>query len=195
MFVISKKSLHRAALTISMSCAFVSASAFASEWIDAGPAIEGGAKIQLNKNFHKKSGKFKAMPESMLDQKDSIEGDFVVGAYRYVYSAPKQENGHVIDEMISTEIMDCANKYYGTLQQTKKYKGKIVADRVTADKDVLMMETRSDNNDSQLCELHAGAKPAPADRRAVTNPDYRPKVSDQDVDALLDKYAPQGSKK
>lgn len=193
MFVTLKKPIQLAALTISMGC--VVASAPAAEWIDAGPSVEGNAKIQLNSSFSKKSGKFKAMPDSIMEKRDFIEGNFVVGTYRFVYNPAELDGGHLIDELVSTEIMDCANKYYGTLRQIKKYKGKIVADRVTADKDVLMMEIRGDNNDSQLCELHVGGRPAPVDRNAVTNPDYRPTTSDQSTDALLDKYAPPGRKK
>lgn len=193
MSVMFKKQIQLAALTISMGCVYVSASA--AEWIDAGPSVEGNAKIQLHSGFSKKSGKFKAMPDSIMEKKDFIEGNFVVGTYRFVYSPAEQDGGHLIDELVSTEIMDCESKYYGTLRQIKKYKGKIVADRVTADKDVMMMEIRGDNNDSQLCELHAGGKPAAVDRSAVTNPDYMPTASDQSTDALLDKYAPPGRKK
>ena|GEM_PF-2227792 len=188
-----RKSLHWAVLTTGMSCAF--ASAFASEWADVGPSIDGDAKIQMSKKFSNKTGKFNATPESMLDKREFIEGNFIVGTYRYVYNTAEQEDGRSVDEMVSTEIMDCPNKYYGTLKQTKKYKGKIVSEKVTAEGQVRMTQMNGSNIDSQLCDLHAGQKPAPLDKRAVNNPDYKPKMTAEQMDALVDKYAPPGAKK
>lgn len=191
-------SLHNSArlalIALSITCTVAYAESPA-DWIDDGPSIDGDAKIQMSKTFTMQSGKFKATPESMLDKKDSISGNFLVGSYRYVYKKAEKDNGQLVDEMVSTEIMDCENKFYGTLKQTKKYKGKVVSEKSTPLAQVQMMQTSMGTTDGQLCALYVGKKPAATDRKGVTNPDYKPTMTKEDMDAKLDKYAPTGTKK
>ena len=54
-------------------------------WIKDAMSIDGSAQIYLNKAFGTKKGKFKAMPDSMLDTRENVEGTFIVASYRYSY--------------------------------------------------------------------------------------------------------------
>jgi len=171
-----------------------SVSALAAEWVDVDRSVEGDAKIQLSTVFGKKSGKFKAIPESMLDNRRSIEGNFSLGTYRYVYSHAEQEDGPVFDEKIVTEVLDCQKNYFGTAKEVRKYKGKVVAEKLTSNADISMMELSGASIDAQLCELHAGKVPASRSQQQVPNPNYNPNPSDKDIDAILDKHVPKKTK-
>lgn len=158
-------------------------------WVKDEMDLDNSALIYLSKEFSPKSGPFNAEPQSMLDKVDKIRGDFWVGTYRYIYNEPSEEQGIMVDELVSTELLDCERRYYGTIKQVKKFKGKIVAEKLTPDEDILMMQMGGVNLDSKLCELHAGKHVTKFVREAVTNPAYNPQPTAQNIDAIMDKYA------
>jgi hypothetical protein len=167
-------------------------------WIKNEMSIDGSAQIYLNNTFGTKKGKFKAMPDSMLDTRDSIEGTYIVASYRYVYKRPIREgNGAQVDEMISTELLDCKNKFYGTIKQTKSFKNKLISEKTTLDSDILMMQLPGVNLGSKLCEVYAQQQVKSFERKAINNPNYNPRPTEKDIDALIDKHtAPKaGAKK
>lgn len=166
-----------------------------SKWVKDEMDLDNSALIYLSKEFSQKSGQFKAEPESMLDKEDNIKGDFLVGTYRYVYNEPSEEQGIMVDEMESTELLDCERRYYGTLKQVKKLKGKIVAEKIRADEDISMMQTSGVNLDSKLCELHAGKPVTKFARDGIDNPSYNPNPTAKDIDAIIDKYSQPGAGK
>jgi hypothetical protein len=133
-------------------------------WVKAGRTLDDVATIYLQKSFSKKSGTFKSMPESMLDSERTISGEFQVGTYRFAYDPPIDEAGRKVDELISVELLDCRRSYFGTLKQTRRLKGKTVAETVNRDADVLMMQLSGPSVDRQLCDLRDGKLPRPLGR-------------------------------
>jgi hypothetical protein len=163
----------------------------AQAWIKDELTLDGEAQIYLSAEFSQIKGKFRAQPESILDTMDKIDGTFIVGKYRYAYKRPTADaSGKLVDEMISTEILDCQRQFYGTLKQQWLRNGKSVAEKNTALADVSMIQTHGANLGSKLCDLYAHKPAAPLERRAVSNPSYKPQPSAKDVDALIDKYSP-----
>lgn len=51
-----------------------------------------------------------------------------------------------------------------------------------------MMELSGYSVDAQLCQLHAGKLPTSRNRQQAPNPDYNPKPTDKDIDAILDRH-------
>ncbi|NIE65653.1 hypothetical protein [Burkholderia sp. Ax-1719] len=130
------------------------------QWIKAEAAVDGAGTIYLSPRFTEKSGTFAATPESITDTRTSIDGTFLVGTWRMqgTPGAPalKGMQGEHYDEMITTELIDCANGFGGTLRTVEKLRGKVVRDDITADKDIMMVQTSMVTVDTQLCELHTG---------------------------------------
>lgn len=188
------KTIQPLAIAVGIAC--FATSTYAVDWVGAGASIEGDAKIELSRTFGKKAGTFAAVPESVLDNKRSIKGNFVTGSYRYVYNNPEKEGGKLVDETVHTEVLDCKNNYFGALKTTKKYRGTVVHETVTPDKNITMMQTNGPTVSAQLCELHAGTAAGAPGRNGAPNPDYRPgTLSNSQADAIIDKYAPASAKK
>lgn len=125
-------------------------------WIKDGMTPEKDAQIYLGSEFTDTKGSFLLTPDSRKDNIDRVEGNFVVGNYRYVYKqASADVNGKNVDEMISTEILDCERKVYGTLSQQWLLKGVQVSEKKTPLEDVTMSRPAKPNVDSKLCALHA----------------------------------------
>jgi hypothetical protein len=161
-------------------------------WIRDEASSDHSAYIYLSKDFSTKVGQFKAMAESVLAKEDTLKGEFLVGTYRYVYKRPvRQDGGVMADELISTELLSCNDRFYGTLKRTLKLKGKIVSEKINDD--VLMVQTSGVNLGSKLCELHAGNPPSRLERKAINNPRHNPNPTAKDIDALIDKYATPGA--
>lgn len=169
----------------------------AADWVAAGMSTEGDARVELSTSFSKKKGRFAAVPESLIENRQSIQGEFIVGRYRYVYKTPQVENGLRVDEAVFTELMDCENQYYGTLLRTKRFRGKAVRTQRVPDAQLSMVQTSGPTTvDAKLCALHAGRSPADAGPHQGANPDYHPGASNEEqVDALIDQYAPPAVKK
>lgn len=188
-----KQKLHHCRIGLIVFGVLVFSSTVQSEpdpsWVKDEMSIDGSAQIYLNKIFGTKKGKFKAMPDSMLDAKDSIEGTFIVASYRYVYKRPiRESNGAQVDEMTSTELLDCKNKFYGTLKQKKSFKEKLISEKITLDSDVLMMQLPGVNLGSKLCDVYAQQKVNSLERQGINNPNYNPRPTEKSIDALIDKH-------
>lgn len=179
------------ALPIAALLVSVAPAALAKEtgnvWIKDELSVDGGARIYLNAAFTPIKGKFKAVPESMIDKKDTIEGSFLLGEYRYLFNKPETgKDGTLSDELVSTEILDCNANYFGTMKQVRKYKGKVVSETATPVADVTMMQISSPNIGSKLCDLSANKKVASLTPKA--NPSYKPAQTQKDIDRIIDKY-------
>jgi hypothetical protein len=141
-------------------------------WVKDERAVDGGATIYLGKRFGSKSGTFRATPESMLDTKDKISGNFIVGQYRYVYDKPLSQDGLTFNELIATELLDCKESYYGRLRVVKKLNDKEVLNQKVADSDVSMTQTQGPSIAGKLCALHTGGKSPSLDPKKNANPAY-----------------------
>ena len=130
-----------------------------AQWVKDGATVDGGGTIYLSTTFTRKSGTFRAMPDSIMEDKDSVSGTFLVGTYRMVAdkNEPPMEGMHgKYDELISTELMDCDNRYAGTLRRIEMLAGKIVYEQTKQDNDILMIQSAPNANDigMKLCRLH-----------------------------------------
>jgi len=128
-------------------------------WVEAPPrpslAGESG-KTWFWSAFTRKSGTFSAMYDSMLDDRDSVTGDFLVARYRYTFDAPIGEGTGLIprhDELIAEVLLDCDAHFSGTTSQRYLLEGREVA-RDDND-DVLMMQMTNDAGTlvGDLCEF------------------------------------------
>lgn len=155
-------------------------------WVAAGPTLDGEATVFLSRSFGQKSGTFKAMPESMLDKADHISGTYLVGTFRKVFAAPTEGMHGTYDESITTELIDCANDYFGTVHEVRKLKGHIVFDKVTPDADIHMIQSHESGIDGALCRLHQGQTDVSFGPKP--NPSYNPHPTEQDYRKLVDKY-------
>lgn len=156
-------------------------------WVNAGRTLDNSATVYLSGQFGQKSGTFKAMPESMQDKQDHVSGTFLVGTFRQVLDDTEENmRGLQYDELITTEVLDCQNAYFGTLRRVEKLRGKVVQDVVTPDDDIDMMQSHIAYIDLALCDLHQGK--ANISIAPVANPDYNPHPTDADYDRLVDKY-------
>lgn len=163
-------------------------------WIKDELSLDGSAQIYLNAAFAPIKGKFKAVPESITNRKDSIEGSFLLGEYRYMFKKPETgKDGKVSDELVSTEVLDCKNNYFGTMKQVRKYKGKVVSEKSTPASDVTMIQTTSPNIGTKLCAVSLDKKVSRLE--PVANPSYNPRPSEQDIDRIMDKYDVPKAKK
>jgi hypothetical protein len=112
------------------------------------------AKTYFGDSFAKKKGKFKAEFESMLETKDSIEGEFLVAWFRYVYKAPNGGGSSMYpahDESITKVLLDCPNHFSGTIATTYKLKGKVVKQESSADSEIRMVQYSGASTVGDLC--------------------------------------------
>lgn len=180
-----------AVLVLSASPAVRAKDTPATSWIKDEQSLDQAAQIYLNPAFTPIKGKFKAVPESIMDTKDTIEGNFLIGEYRYVYNQPERgKDGKLSDELISTEVLDCDKKFYGTLKQVRKYKGKVMSESGRPAASVEMIQTSLPNIGAKLCALSANKKVSKLVTAAASNANYNPRPTEQDVDKIIDKYAP-----
>ena len=183
-----------AALLVLAAPAALAKEAAKPSWIKDEISVDGSAQIYLNAAFAPIKGKFKAVPESITDRKDSIEGSFLLGEYRYMFKKPETgTDGKVSDELVSTEVLDCKNNYFGTMKQVRKYKGKVVSEKSTPASDVTMMQSTLPNIGAKLCAVSQGKNVSRLAPRA--NPSYNPRPTQQDIDRTMDKYGAPEAKK
>lgn len=162
-----------------------------ASWIKDGKSIDGTAQIYLSPAFATAKGKYAAVPESVIDSRSSIEGEFLVGTYRYVFKTPETSTGGIrSDELVSTEILDCKENFFGTAKQVRKFKGKIVNQSITAPGDILMTQSTGPEIGSKLCALAQHNKVTSPEHRAGINPSYNPRPTAKDLNRIVDKYAP-----
>lgn len=158
-------------------------------WVKDEISLDGSAQIYLSPIFSAIKGRFKAIPESVMDKRNAIEGNFLIGKYRYLFIKPTRgTDGKLSDELVSTEILDCNGSFFGTMKQVRKYKGAVINSRASATADVTMMQTTVPNVGSKLCALYQNKKGPVLEQRAVTNPNYNPNPTKQEIDRILDKY-------
>ncbi len=161
-------------------------------WIKDELSADGTAQIYLNTAFTSTKGKFKAVPESIMDRKDTIEGSFLLGEYRYMFLKPETgQDGKLSDELVSTEILDCKGNFFGTMKKVRRYKGKLVSEKSTAPSDVTMIQTTSPNIGTKLCTVSKSKKVSLLEPRA--NPSHNPRPTEKDIDGIIDKYAPKAN--
>lgn len=159
-------------------------------WIKDEKSADGAAQIYLSPAFTPVKGKYAAVPESMIDARSTIEGHFLMGSYRYVFTKPETgADGTLSDELVATEILDCKDNFFGTARQVRKYKGKVVSVRITPPADITMTQTTSPNIGSKLCALSQNRKAVSLQQKSVDNPGYNPKPTVKDIDRLIDKHA------
>lgn len=185
---------HAYALAISIAGLMASSWAIGTteKWVKDEATSDGGT-IYLNQHFDRKSGTFAATPESVLDNRDSISGTFLVGTYRIVTDQGGSKmtgvQGEQYDELISTELIDCKNGYAGTLRRIEKLNGQVVHDETMQDKDVMMTQTHQITTDSKLCQLSQGQARSSLHGADGANPQYRPgTLSASDIDKLIDQH-------
>jgi hypothetical protein len=178
------------ALWFAASTGYAQDSQGAKQWVKDERTLDGDATIYLSNQFSAKSGTFSATPESVMDKKNKITGNFTVGSYRFVYDKPVTDEGPAFDEMVSTEIMDCAESYFGTLKKIKKLKGVEVQSRSFKDSEVSMTQMRMANMGSKLCALKNKTSKPSIDPKNNANPSYRGDrpINSKETDALIDKY-------
>lgn len=182
-------SITFAAFLVSAAPTALAEEASNTSWIKDEVSLDGSAQTYLNTTFTPIKGKFKALPESIMDRKDTIEGSFLLGEYRYVFKKPETgEDGKISDERVATEILDCKGNFFGTMKEVSKYKGKVVSEKLTPASDVTMIQTTSPNIGAKLCALAQGKKAASL--KPVANPSYNPRPTVKDIDRLIDKHAP-----
>ena len=158
-----------------------------ASWVKDEQTPDKTAQIYLNPVFSWVSGKFDAVPESILDKTVSIEGKYLVGEYRYLFKrAEKGADGKLSDELVSTEILDCENNFFGTRKRVRRLKGKVVSDENITDADVTMIQTTMPNMGAKLCALHQHKKMPSL--QPQSNPNYNPNPSASDIDKIIDKY-------
>ena len=183
-----------AALLVLAAPAALAKEAAKPSWIKDEISVDGSAQIYLNAAFAPIKGKFKAVPESITDRKDSIEGSFLLGEYRYLFKKPETgKDGKLSDELVSTEVLDCKNSYFGTMKQVRKYKGKVVSEKSTPAADVTMIQTTSPNIGAKLCAVSQDKKVSRLE--PVANPSHNPRPTQQDIDRIMDKYGAPEAKK
>lgn len=176
-----------AALLVLAAPAALAKEAAKPSWIKDEISVDGSAQIYLNAAFAPIKGKFKAVPESITDRKDSIAGSLLLGEYRYMFKTPETgKDGMLSDELVSTEVLDCKNSYFGTMKQVRKYKGKVVSEKSTPAAEVTMIQTTSPNIGTKLCAVAQDKKVSRLE--PVANPSYNRRASEQDVDRIMDKY-------
>ena len=120
-------------------------------------------KTYFDAAFSKRSGTFRAMYDSILDDRKSVSGEFLVGRFRYRYESPIPKGGPRLpkhDEEIMEVVMDCSEHLSGTLSVTYKLKGVIMLVEKSSDDEVLMTQTYGPSTTNDLCEF--------AKRRQVT---------------------------
>jgi hypothetical protein len=160
-----------------------------ASWIKDEMTLDSAAQIYLSPAFTTIKGKFKAMPESITDTRDSIDGNFLVGEYRYLFKKPEAgKDGTMSDELVSTEVLDCKDNFFGTIKQVRKYKGRVVNNSATPAADVRMIQTNIPNIGLKLCALYQGKKASGLEHTAPTNPSYNPRPTEKDIDRIMDKY-------
>ena len=176
-----------AALLLSAAPSAHAKEAAAASWIKDEISLDGSAQIYLNSAFTPIKGKFKAVPESITDRIDTIEGGFLLGEYRYMLKKPETgKDGKISDELVTTEILDCKRNFFGTMKQVRKYKGKVVSEKSTPALNVTMMQTPSPNIGTKLCAVSQSKKVSPLE--PVANPSYNPRPTEQNIDRIIDKY-------
>lgn len=167
-----------AALLVSAAPTAHAKEATTASWIKDEISLDGSAQIYLNSAFTPTKGKFKAVPESITDRKDTIEGGFLLGEYRYMLKKPETgKDGKVSDELVTTEILDCKSNFFGPMKQVRKYKGKVVSEKSTPASEVTMMQTTSPNIGTKLCALSQSKKVSLLE--PVANPSHNPRPADR----------------
>jgi hypothetical protein len=132
----------------------------AEKWVEASttrslPGQESvRAKTYFEDSFGRKKGKFKAAYESFLEEKDFVEGEFLVARFRYVYAEPNTGESSFYpthDESITKVLLDCKNHFSGTISITYKLKGKVAKHDETSDRDIHMMQYSGPSTVEDLC--------------------------------------------
>jgi hypothetical protein len=134
------------ALAMLLACATAQAGD-APAWVaaPARPSLDGeSGKTWFDPAHGRTEGTFKAIYDSMQDQRDSVTGAFTTARFRYTYDAPIGEGGKLSprhDESVTEVLLDCANRFSGTRSITYLLQGKVVGETRDADADILMMQS------------------------------------------------------
>jgi hypothetical protein len=152
-----------------LACVLSTAQA-AEKWVEAStthslPGQESvRAKTYFEDSFGKKKGKFKAVYESFLEEKDFVDGEFLVARFRYVYAEPNTTDSSLYpthDESITKVLLDCKNHFSGTISITYKLKGKVAKHDETSDRDIHMMQYSGPSTVGDLCVFAKKQKAVP----------------------------------
>jgi hypothetical protein len=131
-------------------------SAEKSEWVAHGQDEDKTATIYLSTKFVPMTGTFEVVPASPTDARDSLSGTFLVGQFRYVFNKPEIIVGNILaDEILTTNILECKEGFYGTIKTIKKLKNKVVQELKLPDGEFYLSQASGTTLWRQLCELHA----------------------------------------
>ena len=153
---------HLGLLIVLASVLYPSPGFSRSEWVAAPVTrqLPGTAKGKTYfwDTFATRKGTFKFIPDSMLDDRNTLSGEFLVGRFRYAY-------GHLIkgvpglypdhDETISEVILDCKGNLSGTLSTSYLRAGKVVHVDRTIDAEVVLMPNSGPSTVTDLCTFAA----------------------------------------
>jgi len=128
-------------------------------WVEAPqrPSLDGeSGRTWFWSAFTRRSGTFRAMYDSMLDNRDSVTGDFLVARYRYTFDAPIGDGTGLIprhDELIAEVLLDCDAHFSGTASQRYLLEGEEVAREDNDDVLMIQMTNDADTTVGDLCEF------------------------------------------
>ncbi len=130
-----------------------------NDWVVDGPDQSNTATIYLSKTFIPTTGTYKVIPQSPDDPRETITGKFLIGQYKYLYKKPTDTGGAIlVDETISTVILECREHFYGTLKQTKRLKNKMVNEVVFPTSELMLTQTSDPTLWLSLCQLYQSRK-------------------------------------
>ncbi|MDD5084390.1 MAG: hypothetical protein PHT88_05695 [Candidatus Moranbacteria bacterium] len=114
------------------------------------------AQTFFGSKFTKIRGEYRAMYDSMLETKDTVKGEFLVGKFKYKYKEPIGELNSQFeplhDEYISEVLLDCNQNFSGTLSETFILHGKTVKSHTNQKSEILMVQLNlSDTTMGDLC--------------------------------------------
>ena len=151
-------------ITLNLAVLFCIHASANDEWVKSPKtrALPGQESIKgstyFGKRFIKIKGNYAAVFESVLDKRDSISGEFILGKFRYLYESPIGDGSRFAplhDESITTVIMNCKEKFFGTKSIAYLNKGKVQHVEETPENEILMMQQKvgaSTVND--LCDFY-----------------------------------------
>lgn len=150
-------------LLLCLTLAILSHGAIANnEWVESphirtlpGEASDG--KVYFGTQFTQQKGNYKATYESVMESRDSLSGNFLIGSFRYVFNHPNPKSflAPKHDEMITQVVLECSQHFSGTVAVLYKLKDKVVKNDVKPASEVTLYQ---DSNPSTVNDLCAYAK-------------------------------------
>jgi hypothetical protein len=126
------------------------------DWVQALPNGDQFATAFLSTKFERTSGSFAAIPASSSDLRVSLSGSFIVGQTKTVLKMPKLTAGKILaDEIITIDILECKEGFYGTARTIKKLRGTTVREYKVPESEFNLFQASGPSLWKELCELNA----------------------------------------